>query len=133
LNFVPLILGIVQGVSEWLPISSKTQEILVSHYLLGISLSVAYSFGLFMEVGSVGSALVYFRTDVVKALRDRFTLTFLLVVTVVTGLVGVPLYVLSDRLLEGAYNPGIPMIVLGVVLIGNGFYIRYSRKSLRGL
>jgi undecaprenyl-diphosphatase len=24
------------------------------------------------------------------------------------------------------------MIVLGVVLIGNGFYIRYSRKSLRG-
>lgn len=132
MNFVPLILGIVQGVSEWLPISSKTQEILVSHYLLGISLSVAYSFGLFMEMGSVGSALVYFRTDVVKALRDRFTLTFLLVVTVVTGLVGVPLYVLSDRLLEGAYNPGIPMIVLGVVLIGNGFYIRYSRKSLRG-
>ena len=44
MNFVPLILGIVQGVSEWLPISSKTQEILVSHYLLGISLSVAYSF-----------------------------------------------------------------------------------------
>jgi undecaprenyl-diphosphatase len=131
LDIIPVILGIVQGISEWLPISSKTQELLVSHYLLDISLTVAYSFGLFMEVGSIGSAVTYFRNDIVKAIRDRFTLTFLIVVTVVTGVVGVPLYLISDRILEGAYNPGLPMAILGVILIGNGFYIRHSRRRPR--
>jgi undecaprenyl-diphosphatase len=71
LNFLySAIVGIVQGVSEWLPISSKTQVLLASTVLFGFPLAVAYAFGLFMEIGSLGSALVYFRKDVLKVFRD---------------------------------------------------------------
>jgi undecaprenyl-diphosphatase len=126
-----ILLGIVQGVTEWLPVSSKTQVLFVSNYLFSLPVSVAFAFGLFMEIGSIGSATIYFRRDIFTLLRDRRLLVYLVVVTVVTGLVGVPLYLLSERLLQGAYNLGIPMVVLGVFLVADAMYIRSSRRSPR--
>ncbi len=127
-----IILGLVQGISEWLPISSKTQVLFASTLLFSLPLAVAYAFGLFMEIGSVGSALVYFRRDIRSLFKDRRLVVYLLVVTVFTGLVGAPLYYLTDKVLATSpYNIGIPMVLLGLVLIGTGFYIRYSRTKPR--
>ena len=125
----PVVIGVVQGVSEWLPISSKTQVLLVSSLLLNISAAVAYAFGLFMEIGSIGSALAYFRRDVVRVFRDMSLLKYLVVVTVVTGLVGVPLFLMSEKVLANAYNIGYPMLVLGIVLILDGIYIMFTREK----
>jgi len=127
-----IILGLVQGISEWLPISSKTQILFASTLLFSLPLAVAYAFGLFMEIGSVGSAVVYFRRDIRSLFKDRRLVVYLLVVTIVTGLVGAPLYYLTDNVLTSSpYNIGIPMVLLGLVLIGIGFYIRYSRTKPR--
>jgi undecaprenyl-diphosphatase len=126
-----IIVGLVQGVSEWLPISSKTQVLFVSTILFGIPIGAAYSFGLFMEVGSLFSAAFYFRREILSLVRDRKLLAYLLVVTVVTGIEGVPLYLISDRLLTGAYNLGLPMMLLGGFLIADSIYIRSSRRSPR--
>jgi len=126
-----IIVGLVQGVSEWLPISSKTQVLFVSTILFGLPLNVAYAFGLFMEVGSLFSATFYFRKEILSLLRDKKLLVYLLVVTVVTGIEGVPLYLISDQLLRGAYNLGLPMMLLGAFLIADGIYIRYSRRRPR--
>jgi len=130
--FFSVLLGLVQGISEWLPISSKTQIIFASTLLFSVSLSVAYAFGLFMEIGSVGSAVVYFRRDIRSLFNDRKLLVYLIIVTLVTGIVGAPLYYLTDKVLQTSpYNIGIPMVLLGLVLIGIGFYIRYSRTKPR--
>jgi undecaprenyl-diphosphatase len=127
-----ILLGLVQGVSEWLPISSKTQVLFASTILFSLPLAVAYAFGLFMEIGSVGSALVYFRRDLLSLFHERRLVVYLLVVTVFTGLVGAPLYYLTDKILSTSpYNIGIPMVLLGLVLIGTGLYIRYSRAKPR--
>jgi undecaprenyl-diphosphatase len=130
--FYAILLGLVQGVSEWLPISSKTQVLFASTLLFSLPISAAYAFGLFMEIGSLGSAVSYFRRDIWSVLHDRRLFNYLLVVTVFTGLVGLPLYYVTDKILQqNQYNIGIPMIILGVVLIGMGFYIRYSRAKAR--
>src|SRR5216684_4643331 len=127
-----LLLGLVQGISEWLPISSKTQVLFASTLLFSLPLAVAYSYGLFMEIGSVGSAMVYFRRDIPMVFKDRKLLRYLIVVTAFTGIVGAPLYYLTDKVLSTSpYNIGIPMVLLGLVLIGTGFYIRYSRTKPR--
>ena len=127
-----VLLGLVQGISEWLPISSKTQILFASTLLFSLPLAVAYAFGLFMEIGSVGSALVYFRGDIRGLFHDRRLVKYLLVVTIFTGLVGAPLYYLTDKVLAiSPYNVGIPMVLLGLVLIGTGLYIRYSRTKPR--
>jgi len=126
-----VIVGLVQGVSEWLPISSKTQVLFVSTILFGLPLNVAFAFGLFMEIGSLFSATFYFRREIWSLLHDRKLLVYLLVVTIVTAIVGVPLYLISDQLLSGAYNLGIPMVILGAFLIVDSVYIRWSRKVPR--
>ena len=122
-----ILVGIVQGVSEWLPISSKTQVLLVSSYLFALPLEVGLAFGLFMEVGSLASASVYLRRDIVSLFHDRKLLVYLVVVTLFTGIVGIPLYLLAEKLLSTAYNPGIPMVMLGAILVSDSIYIRYSR------
>jgi undecaprenyl-diphosphatase len=72
-----------------------------------------------MEIGSLGSAIAYFRRDIWSLFRDRKLLAYLLVVTTSTAIVGVPLYYLTDKILSSnPYNVGVPMILLGLVLIG---------------
>ncbi|MGC9119802.1 MAG: undecaprenyl-diphosphate phosphatase, partial [Thermoproteus sp.] len=99
-----LLLGVVQGVSEWLPISSKTQIMLISTALFKSPLQYAYSLGLFLEAASVAAALIYFRGLYLKALRGllgdregRRWLTYMVVTTIVTGAVGVPLYYIARK------------------------------------
>jgi undecaprenyl-diphosphatase len=142
-----IILGIVQGISEWLPISSKTQIILVSQYLLGLNFQQAYAFGLFMEIGTILAAVIYFRKEVWVLIRTLFgkgdakdwkLFKFVLITTVVTGIIAVPLYLLVDKISSG-YNIGIPMILLGIILFVDAILIKYSRskyavdKNRRGL
>jgi undecaprenyl-diphosphatase len=133
------ILGIVQGISEWLPISSKTQIIIVATYLLKLSFNNAYAFGLFMEIGTILAAIIYFRNEVTSAVMalfgrggkdGRLMLKYLVISTVFTGVIGCILYLFVDSL-EGAYNLGLPMAILGLILIGDAILIRYSRSKHR--
>ncbi len=131
-----IIIGIVQGISEWLPISSKTQVLVVSQYLLGLTFSQAYTFGLFMEIGTIIAAITYFRKELVTLVRallgsknhaDRKLLIYVVVATVVTGIIGAPLYLIADSLT--GVTIGIPMLIIGIVLIADALIIRYSRKK----
>jgi len=123
-----IILGLVQGVSEWLPISSKTQVLYASYVLFGLPIAAGYAFGLFLEIGSLGSAIVYFRKDIISLFHDRRLLMYLVVVTIFTAIVGAPLFYITDTYLQHtSVFIGVPMIALGLGLIGIGFYIKYSR------
>lgn len=131
-----VLLGIVQGISEWLPISSKTQIIIVSTYFFGLDFQRAYSFGLFLEAGTFLAAVFYFRNEVVKVLlalvgrgngEGRSLLKFLLVATAITGVLGVGIYLLVSDVTSSPVI-GIPMIILGVVLLADASLIRFARN-----
>jgi undecaprenyl-diphosphatase len=130
------IIGIIQGISEWLPISSKTQIIVSSTYLLKLTFQQAYTFGLFMEIGTIIAAVVYFRKDLFEMIQvllgsknkmHRKLLIYVVVVTLVTGIIAAPLYLVADSI--SGIAVGIPMLILGLVLIGDAALIRYSRKK----
>jgi undecaprenyl-diphosphatase len=131
-----IIIGVIQGISEWLPISSKTQVLIASEFLLGLSFQQAYTFGLFMEVGTILAAVIYFRRDILSLLKvvalrgspaEIKLFKYVVVTTVVTGLIGAPLYLAADSV-KGV-SVGIPMLVIGAILIGDAMLIRYSRKG----
>jgi len=130
-----VILGVVQGVSEWLPISSKTQVIIASTYLFGLGIKQAYALGLFLEAGTFIAALSYFRKEVWNVLKSlvgkgdqegRLLLKYLVVVTALTAVVGVAIYVTALSSISGPVV-GVPMIVLGCILIGDGLVVRFAR------
>lgn len=142
-----LVLGFVQGVSEWLPISSKTQIIFASTFLFGLTFAEAYALGLFLEAGTFIAALYYFRREVWGVLRalvgkgdaeGRLLLKFLVVVTAFTAIVGVAIYMTVSETVAGPVL-GIPMMALGCILIADGIVITVAKgrfvptKSLRDL
>lgn len=131
---VAIIIGIVQGISEWLPISSKTQVLLASTFLLNLNFSQAYALGLFVEGGTFIAAVIYFRKEIYKVLLaivgkgDRegvLLLKYLVIVTIVTAIVAIPIY----KFVSSLSGPvvGLPMIVLGVLLIIDGILIKLSK------
>ena len=132
-----MLLGIVQGISEWLPISSKTQVIIVSNLLFGLSFTQGYALGLFLEAGTFMAAVYYFRKEVWKVLRaivgkgdaeGRALLKFLVVVTAFTAVIGVVIYKSVSESYSGPVL-GIPMIALGCVLLGDATLIAVARSK----
>lgn len=131
-----IIIGLVQGISEWLPISSKTQVLVTATYLLNLSFQQAYSFGLFMEIGSTLAAIIYFRKDllaligVVLGNRDSHNVElfkYVFVATVCTGIIGAPLYLFADNV--KGIPVWLPMLIIGLVLIGDALLIRHARMK----
>jgi len=132
-----VLLGIVQGISEWLPISSKTQVIIVSNLLFGLSFTQGYALGLFLEAGTFIAAVYYFRKEVWKVLRalvgrgdaeGRTLLKFLVIVTAFTAVIGVVIYKSVSESYSGPVL-GVPMIALGCVLLGDATLIALARSK----
>ncbi len=131
-----IIIGAVQGISEWLPISSKTQVLVTATYLLNLTYSQAYTFGLFMEIGSSLAAIIYFRRELWSLIQvllgskdttKRKLFMYVLIATICTGIIGAPLYLFADSLT--GIPVWLPMMVIGIILLGDAVFIRYSRKK----
>ena len=65
----PIVFGILQGIFEWLPISSQGNLVLVMVSLAGIAATEAFKLSIFLHIGTLFSALVYLRKDVAQVLR----------------------------------------------------------------
>ncbi|WP_436345954.1 undecaprenyl-diphosphate phosphatase [Natronorubrum sp. FCH18a] len=128
---VAILSGIVQGIVEWLPISS-TGNLSLFLTVVGTEPELALQLALFLQAGTTLSATLYYREtirDAVEAApgwRPRTAFegsnaetTFVVVACVVTGLVGVPLYLLlidvARDLTGGAF-----IALIGVLLVVTG-------------
>jgi len=96
-----VILGIIQGITEWLPISSSGFVALAASNWFNItSLDVLIRTALFFHLGTFLAALIYFRKDVVELFYTLFkykqasiirrkTFNFILIATLISGIMGI--------------------------------------------
>jgi len=98
-----ILFGIIQGIFEWLPISSQGNLVLLMVSMFGYSVGEAISYSIFLHTGTMLAALVYFRKDILSILRslpgyrvnykeNNGMISFLVLATIITGLVGFPIY-----------------------------------------
>lgn len=116
-----LILGMVQGITEWLPISSEGVLTLVGMKFFGKDLSTSVSMAVFLHLGTFLAALFYFRKDVRNLLKvgKRRLFLFLVFATLVTALVGTPLFIFSIKSL-GVVSSDFVIGLIGFFLIITG-------------
>ena len=117
--------GLVQGIVEWLPVSSKTMITLI-FAAGGFSFGTAYVMGLLANFGSFFAALWFFRRDIAAAIaglrhpfadaEDARTLRYLFLATLATGVIGVPIYAVVKTAFTAATG-AVAMVAIGVLLL----------------
>lgn len=115
-----ILLGAVQGVVEWIPISSEGVLVVLGKYLVeGVNL---IDLALFLHLGTLLAVLVYFWRDWVKlfTFRDPQLLKFLIKTTILTGIVGYPLYRLVRNNFLGSYL----LVITGIGLLFTAYFQR---------
>lgn len=91
-------LGVVQGLGEWLPVSSEGFVTLLSRLVFARSLESALVSAVWLHLGTLMSAVVYLRRDVTEVLagfvapgKGRNMLLFLMAATLASAVTAVPL------------------------------------------
>ncbi|HDI31445.1 MAG TPA: undecaprenyl-diphosphate phosphatase [Thermofilum sp.] len=131
-----LIIGVLQGLLEWIPVSSSGQLTLFIVNLLSLNVKEAYLYSLAVHMGSLIALLVKFRDEIVNILLNTLRLNpgseekFLIISTAITGVVGMPIYIfLTDVIKGGAFINGL----IGFSLLVTGFLIKKAGKGLNTL
>lgn len=129
--FQGAILGIIQGIMEWLPISSQGQTMLAMTVWLHISPSEALSCSLFMHLGTTAAVLIRFRQqflEMARSINSQLTRT-VVVSTAFTGITGIPLYLLFRESFTGGRQV---TVLIGALLIATGLLLRQKGSGARG-
>jgi len=127
-----IILGLIQGFAEWLPISS-TAHLRVAEHFIGFQATPL--FNVFLHVGTLGVVIFYFRHDIKVILtalvhRDfhseygRF-IPLIVVATIPTGIIGL----LYDEFLADNYQT---LLIIGVTFIVGAallFASKYGKEN----
>jgi len=125
-----IIWGLVQGLTEFLPISSSGHLVLVPAALSSLGLETpepSLLVSAVLHLGTLLAVLAYFRSDIVRLLRfrrdaDGRKLWVLLIVGTIPALIGLPLEGPLERFQDDPSKVGIALIGTAVILfVGSRF------------
>ena len=114
-----LILAVVQGVTEFLPVSSSGHLVILAALLSGgdtDQLDIA-DVNIVLHLGTLGSVLVFYRNQLLALLTaDRQTIVRLIVASFPAACVGIPIMYFAKGLLESPLLAGCMLPVTALVL-----------------
>jgi undecaprenyl-diphosphatase len=149
-----IIIGFLQGIVEWLPVSSQGSVVFyISNNFLEIPLEISLDYSIFLHIGTLLAAMVYFR----KELRSIFSieniklflsynfkifkveeknrtddflmLRFLFFSVATTFLIAVPVYFFIRERFSLMAASSINLMI-GVLLFVTGFLILFSGRKI---
>ena len=125
-----LILAIIQGILEWLPVSSEGFLILTAVNVLHMDWEMALRVGIYFHLGTSLSVVLKYWKDYWAAItKDVKLLRFILLATLATGVFGIPLYLLLVELNDVVTDQVGLWITLGIgiLLLITATLLRFGR------
>jgi undecaprenyl-diphosphatase len=129
-----LVLGMVQGIAEWIPVSSKTMVTFTYLKIFHGDPALVIPILMYAHVGTVIAATIYFRSELAAIIAEvaanpwdlqqhaRSKSGFLFTALFFTGLVGIPLLLLEKRFFP-ALDGSLLYTLMGIGLIITGFLL----------
>ncbi|HLD75919.1 MAG TPA: undecaprenyl-diphosphate phosphatase, partial [Candidatus Norongarragalinales archaeon] len=140
--FQASVLAIIQGISAWIPVSSKTQVILAANAFFGISFQTAVAYALALHAGDLLAAVYKYRKDYTEAVRQLLSpnkLTqfppndartdgrFLVLSVLTTSVVALPAYLLLRKQFS-EFSGETLLLVIGFLLLAMAGITVFSGK-----
>ena len=136
MNFLDaIILGLVQGLTEFLPVSSSGHLVLVEHILGAKSSGV--SFELLVHFGTLLAVLIYFRKQIIAMVKSLFNSTMVeerkLILFLIIGTIPAVIIALAfEHTIESAFDSpaltSVMLLVTGVMLLLTGLAPKKEKK-----
>jgi len=129
-----IFIGILQGITEWLPISSSGQVVLFLINLLKIPPEQAYSYSLLLHLGTLMALLFKFRYDLGRILLKLILFRweeeerFLFYSTLFTGIIGLPIYK-TFKMITSSFNGEAINGIIGIALILTGIILKKAQEA----
>ena len=134
-----LLLGLLQGLTEFLPVSSSGHLVIAQHFLPGFD-QPGLAFDIMLHLGTMIAVLLYFRREVglmlVSPLRQgpeartyRKMLGLILLASVPTALIGLGFKDFFEGLFENLQLVAVMLLVTGVLLFLAERFRRPGRKE----
>lgn len=140
---VAAVLGLLQGLLEWLPVSSEG-AVAIARSALGAAPDTATRYALFLHAGTAVAAAAYYRADL-RALAATVPgwrpwsafatgtadLSFLAVATLSSAVVGVAGYAIIADIAAAAAG-GAFVAAIGALLLATGAFMRVAERRAAG-
>ena len=136
---IAALLGLLQGITEWLPVSSEGVVTATYSAVRDASFDEAIGYALWLHVGTALSVLVVFRREILGVLKTATTsprhptplVKFLFVATLASGVVGFPLFLTLGELSERVGAAA--MVLVGLMMLVTGWLqLRSPTPGSRG-
>jgi len=137
--FEAVVLGIIQGLTEWLPISSSGHLVIVQQ-LFGIKASVA--FDVVLHLGTLVAVVYFLRKDIAKLLNfdeeSRRRIAYIILGSLPIALLGFAFKSFFETLFSSLFAVALALILNGFVLYSTKFFqgkkkLDFSRSFIIGL
>lgn len=138
-----IILGTIQGITEWLPISSEALIIFIQNTFFNSEATIETLLrgALFLHLGTFLAALVYFRKEVLKLIKtlisfkssspeEKNILIFLIISTFISGIIGLGFYFLISKS-NFTLNSLLINLIIGALLLITA-YLQLKTKKENG-
>jgi undecaprenyl-diphosphatase len=138
-----ILLAILQGLFEWLPISSSGQTLIISTTFFGISTDDAFSLAIWLHLGTTIAVLLKFRKDFINILKalihknsdlEEINIkkrNWMIWATIGTGITAIPLYFLFKIIFLDAFTAfqgDVITLLISSLLIITGVILIATRK-----
>ncbi|MEM4633706.1 MAG: undecaprenyl-diphosphate phosphatase [Candidatus Anstonellaceae archaeon] len=131
-----LILGLIQALTEWLPLSSKTMVVFTYIKLLGGSPEKILPILIYLHAGTLLASIIYFRKDIsnlaTSMIASRKILDgkqgFLASSLLFTGLIGLPLLA-AEKYFFPMFDASALLFLMGAGLVATGFLLTTQNKN----
>ncbi|MFH1640780.1 MAG: undecaprenyl-diphosphate phosphatase, partial [Candidatus Omnitrophota bacterium] len=110
-----ILLGVVQGITEFLPVSSSA-HLVIMQKVLGVT-GEELVLSIVLHLGTLFSLVIFFFRDILYSLRNKRILLFLLVTTLITAIVGLFGKDFFEKLFSSTKLVSVALIFTGVILI----------------
>jgi undecaprenyl-diphosphatase len=135
-----VIWGLVQGLTEFLPISSSGHLVVVPRFLDSMGMDISQptlAVSAVLHLGTLIAVLIYFRGDVMSVLQMRHKpegrrIALLVGVGTIPALVGLPLENRIEHIQENVVYVGIALVATGVILVIGQRLARGMRQLMEG-